>query len=101
MGKEVALRVYLLTYSTHYDSISQDELCTIFALEENRIHSIVSKMMISQELRAAWDQPTKTIVLHQVEPTKLQNLALELATKIEDLMEMNENMLERRVVNDS
>jgi translation initiation factor 3 subunit C len=99
--KEVALRVYLLTYSTHYDSISQDELCTIFSLEENRIHSIVSKMMISQELRARWDQPTRTIVLHQVEPTKLQNLALELATKIEDLTEMNENMLERRVVNDS
>ena len=31
--KEVALRVCLLTYSTHYDSISQPELCTIFAMK--------------------------------------------------------------------
>merc|ERR1711939_689827 len=60
-------------------------------------HSIVSKMMINKELCASWDQPTKTIVLHQVEPSKLQTLALEFANKIGDFVELNEMILDSRI----
>jgi hypothetical protein len=39
-------------------------------------------MMISEELSASWDQPTGTIIFNKVQPTKLQQLALQFADKV-------------------
>ena len=75
--KKSALRTYLFSYSTHYDSMSLDELINEFEMSSTLIHSIISKMMIAEELPASWDQPTNTIVLYKREPSKLQELALQ------------------------
>jgi hypothetical protein len=92
--QEEGLRTYIFTYSSYYDSMSLDQLSETFALSKNTIHSLVSKMMISEELHAAWDQPTSAIVMHKAEATKLQYLALQLAEKAATFVENNERLLE-------
>jgi translation initiation factor 3 subunit C len=54
----------------------------MFDMKPQQAHSIISKMMINQELCGSWDQPTETIVLQKVEPSRLQMLALQFANKV-------------------
>lgn len=88
------LRTYLFAFSAQYDSLSLSQLCGMFELSKNEVHSVVSKMMINRELFASWDQPTETIVLRKVEPSSLQVLALQFAEKAAYLVEANERLLD-------
>lgn len=88
------LRTYLFSFSAQYDSLSLAQLCAMFEMSKNEVHSVVSKMMINRELYASWDQPTETIVLRKVEPTSLQVVALQFAEKTATLVEANERLLD-------
>jgi translation initiation factor 3 subunit C len=48
--QEESLRTYLFTYSSVYDSISMVTLAEMFELEKGTVHSIISKMIINEEL---------------------------------------------------
>ena len=92
--REESLRAYLFTYSHVYDSISLDILSKMLDLEKPTVHSIVSKMMTNEELMASLDEPTQTLVMHRTEPSRIQGLALQLADKINLLVEQNERLWE-------
>ncbi|KAJ0060628.1 hypothetical protein NL108_016606, partial [Boleophthalmus pectinirostris] len=92
--QEESLRTYLFTYSSVYDSISMETLSDMFELEISTVHSIISKMIINEELMASLDQPTQTVVMHRTEPTSLQNMALQLAEKLGSLVENNERVFD-------
>ncbi|XP_017338485.2 eukaryotic translation initiation factor 3 subunit C [Ictalurus punctatus] len=92
--QEESLRTYLFTYSSVYDSISMATLSDMFQLELPMVHSIISKMIINEELMASLDQPTQTVVMHRTEPTCLQNMALQLAEKLGGLVENNERVFD-------
>ena len=65
-------------------------------MPERTAHGLVSKMMITKELRGAWDQPTKTIVLRRLEPSPVQALALAYADRCAALVDANERLLDAR-----
>ncbi|NXH22569.1 EIF3C factor, partial [Bucco capensis] len=48
--QEESLRTYLFTYSSVYDSISMEILAAMFELDLPTVHSIISKMIINEEL---------------------------------------------------
>ncbi len=88
------LRTYLFAFAAQYDSLSLSQLCGMFEMSKNEVHSVVSKMMINRDLFASWDQPTETIVLRKVEPSNLQILAIQYAEKANILVEANERLLD-------
>lgn len=61
-----------------------------------QVHSVVSKMMIEETLSGSWDQPTATIVMHETQPTRLQDLAGQFAHKAGTLLDLNERALQLR-----
>jgi len=92
--QEEGLRTYLFAYSTFYESFSQAKLAENFELHTNDIHSLVSKMMINEELHASWDQPSQCIIMRKIEPSRLQSLALQCADKISAFVEQNERFVD-------
>lgn len=97
--QEVGLTTYLFTYCNCFETLSISMLANLFELSEARVHAIVSGMILSEELKASWSQPTKTLVLHHVEPSSLQNAAMKFTTKIAAFLESNEALLESRFGN--
>ncbi|VDO48596.1 unnamed protein product [Brugia timori] len=53
-------------------------------------------MIISEELSASLDEPTDCLIMHRVEPSRLQLLALHLTDKLTQLADSNEQILEPR-----
>ncbi|KOB74455.1 Eukaryotic translation initiation factor 3 subunit C, partial [Operophtera brumata] len=56
--REESLRTYLFTYAHVYASLSLRSLADMFELPRQRVHSLVSKMIINEELLASLDDPS-------------------------------------------
>lgn len=94
--QEESLRTYLLMYSTVYNTVALPRLSKLFELERKDVHAIISKMILSEELSASLDEPSDCVIMHRVEPSRLQLLAASLADKLQGLQESNEQIMEPR-----
>ncbi|XP_059622106.1 eukaryotic translation initiation factor 3 subunit C [Phlebotomus argentipes] len=94
--KEESLRTYLFTYSNVYSSISIPSLAAMFELSKPKVHSLISKMIINEELMASLDDPSETVVMHRSEPSRLQALSMQLSDKVTNLVDANERIFEMK-----
>jgi len=94
--QEESLRTYLFTYSNVYDSISMVKLSEMFELDRPIVHSVISKMIINEELMASLDDPSQSVVMHRSEPSRLQSIALQLVDKVNNLVDSNERIFEMK-----
>jgi translation initiation factor 3 subunit C len=58
-------------------------------------------MMIAEELQGSWDQPTRTVVMHNMDASRLQELAVQFADKAMLLVDLNERALAYRTGEDA
>lgn len=91
--QEEGLRTYLFTYAAYYSTLSLSQLASMFDLPVARVTAIVAKLIWNEELAASLDQVSQSVVLHRVEPTRLQVLALQFAEKTANLVDQNERLL--------
>lgn len=94
--KEESLRTYLFTYSNVYTSLSLPSLSQMYELPLQKVHSIISKMIINEELMASLDDPTETVVMHRSEPSRLQALAMQFVDKVTNLVDVNEKIFDMK-----
>ncbi|KAL3091723.1 hypothetical protein niasHT_024305 [Heterodera trifolii] len=83
--QEETLRTYLLMYSTTYSTVSLANLCDQFELSKQRVYSIISKMIIQEELSAKFDESTDCLIMHKMEPSKLQLMSLQATEKFSQI----------------
>lgn len=91
------LRTYLFTNSAHYVSLSLSHLSEAFSLPVRTITSIVSRMIYKDELQASLDSIGQVIVFKTVEQTEIQRLSLQLADRVNALVEQNERALDQKL----
>jgi translation initiation factor 3 subunit C len=91
------LRTYLFTNSPYYVSVSFSHLADAFSLPISTVASIVSRMIYNDELQASLDQIKQVIVFHRVEQTEIQSLSLQLADRVNALVEQNEKALDQKL----
>ena len=65
----------------------------MFKLPRSAVQSTISKMIINEELHASLDQVAGVVILHRVEPTRLQQQALQFADQLANYMENSERFL--------
>ncbi|KAF8954080.1 Translation initiation factor 3 subunit c [Entomortierella lignicola] len=94
--QEEGLRTFLFSNASHYSSVGLEQLSKMFDLPLNTAISIVSKMVWNEELSASIDQVSNVVVLHHVQLTKLQTLAMAFAEKATGFVEGNEKLLESK-----
>ena len=92
--KEEAVRTYIFTGATAYNSLSLAHLCETFAMDAASIRRIISRMIFNKETSASWEHPADTLILHKTEPTQLQTLSLIVADKVSGLVDSNERLLD-------
>ena len=92
--KEEAVRTYLFTGASAYNSLSLAHLCETFDMDGTSIRRIISRMIFNKETSASWEHPADTLILHKTEPTQLQTLSLNVAEKVSSLVDSNERLLD-------
>merc|ERR1712127_1139484 len=81
---------------SNYDAFYLDQLVEMFNLKPKTVHSVMSKMMIKEEITAFWDESSEFVLMQHSEPTPLQRLALTLAEKGSMVVEMNEKLVDQK-----
>jgi len=91
-----ALRTYLFSYASIYDAFHIEQLVGMFGLDAKIVHSVVSKMMIKEEITAFWDESSRYVLVQHVEPSPLQRLSLLLADRAALCVQHNEQLVDQK-----
>ena len=92
--QEESLRIYLLSYSIHYDTMSLSNLCEMFSMDPVSTRRVISRMIYQREIYAAWDQPPDLLQLYKVDSTPLQTVSQQIAEKLAVLVDNNEKLMD-------
>lgn len=93
--KEESLRTYIFSFAVpYYDSLSLNLLSEMFDLSVIKVHTILSRMIIKEEIQAKLSKKTDTIVFYGVGQSRTHYLAENLAEKISNLVDSNEKWQE-------
>lgn len=65
----------------------------MFDLPEKAVVNKISQMVMAEELEGSWDQPTRTVHLHALQPTRLQLLAMQVGDALCCLLPVNLNVI--------
>ncbi|GME82633.1 unnamed protein product [Ambrosiozyma monospora] len=90
-----ALRTYIFKNKSFYVKCSIANLSTQFELSEDKVRSILAKMIHSDEVNALIDLSANQLVFVQDDPskpTKLQELVVTLSDKCSQIIERNERL---------
>merc|ERR1719446_879519 len=68
----------------------------MFELPNKIVHSIISKMMLRDEITAFWDESSKYVLVQHSEPTPLQRFALTLADRGAQAVQNNESLVDQK-----
>jgi len=94
--KEQALSTTLFAHSAYFQSIRICDLVEYYEMPEAQVHSIISRMILKNELQASIDQPSGTLIPIHQELSKLQSVSLQLAEKTVAFVDSSERILDNR-----
>jgi len=94
--KEEGLRTTVFAHSAFFQSIKISDLVEYYEMPEEQVRSIISRMILKNELQASIDQPSGTLVPMHLEPSRLQVLSRQLADKTKTFVESSERILDAR-----
>ncbi|PVU89349.1 hypothetical protein BB561_005404 [Smittium simulii] len=95
-----ALKTYLFTYFTHYDSISITSLAQMFDFSNSKVSSILAGMIYNSEIGANLDELSQTIKFFNSSSgasLRLQQVTIQMADKVSAFVETNEKIYELKI----
>lgn len=97
--KEQAFKCYIFIFQNSYDSLDIDQLASKFVITKDYIHSFVSKMVFSKELRAYLDVDSNCLMFERDGYTRLESLSLSLSDKVTGFLQNNERIMDSKYGN--
>ena len=94
--KQEALRTMLFAHAAFFQSIRISDLVDVYQMPDDKVRSLISRMILTGELQASIDQPTGTLVPHRQERSALQTLSQQLAERTRAFVEGSERILDAR-----
>ncbi|KAJ1646080.1 Translation initiation factor 3 subunit c [Coemansia asiatica] len=95
-----ALRTYLFTYSTQFESIGLEDLSTMFGMSKNKVYCLLARMVYNGELQASLDEVSGVLVFNMANfeaSSRLQQTAMALSNKVNSFADINERMFELKI----
>ncbi|KAJ1964812.1 Translation initiation factor 3 subunit c [Dipsacomyces acuminosporus] len=95
-----ALRTYLFTYSTQFESVGLGDLATMFDLPRQKVYSLLARMVYHEEVAASLDEVSGVLTFNRSNfeaSSRLQQTALALSTKATAFADINERMFELKI----
>ncbi len=98
--QEETLRTYIFNSASSYDSLSIENLGSMFSLPVPKVRNVISKMIYQEELLASLDASEEFVLLDHsaagTNITKMEHLSGFFADKLFVLADANEKMQEAK-----